>query len=126
MKTQSHLDKISTWTEQNLMKLNMSKSKYMVINVTNDWQFSTNLVVEGHTLAQVKETKLLGVWITEDLKWSKNTTELVRNCYARTTILRKLNQFSVAVEDLINIYVLFIRSRLEQSAVVWHSAIKVK
>ena len=123
LKTQSHLDKISTWTEQNLMKLNTSKSKYMVINFTNDCQFSTNLLLEGHHLAQVKETKLLSVWIADDLKWAKNTTELVRNCYARMTILRKLNQFSVAVDDLLNIYVLFIRSRLEHSAVVWHSAI---
>ena len=39
------------------------------------------------------------------------------------TILRKLNAFEVAMEDLINIYILFIRSRLEYSAVVWHSSI---
>ena len=39
------------------------------------------------------------------------------------TILRKLNTFSVSTEDLVNIYVLFIRSRLEYSAVVWHSSI---
>ena len=65
----------------------------------------------------------MGVWIADDLKWEKNTTELVKNSYARMTILRKLNKFAVSTEDLVNIYVLFIRSRLEYSAAVWHSSI---
>ena len=38
-------------------------------------------------------------------------------------MLRKLNSSEIPVEDLLNIYVLFIRSRLEQSAVVWHASI---
>ena len=69
------------------------------------------------------ETKLLGVWITDDLKWSKNTSEVVKNSYARMSILRKLKAFQVPTNDLVNIYVLYIRSRLEQSAVVWHSSL---
>ena len=71
----------------------------------------------------MSETKLLGVWITDDLKWTKNTTDLVKNAYKKMTILRKLNEFAVPVEELVNIYILFIRSKLEQSAVVWHSSI---
>ena len=55
--------------------------------------------------------------------WSKNTSEVVKNAYARMTMLRKLNAFDVPIEDLLNIYVLYIGSRLEQSAVVWHSSI---
>ena len=50
-------------------------------------------------------------------------TEVVKNAYARLTILKKLVKFDVPVEDLLNIYILFIRSRLEFSAVVWHSSI---
>ena len=38
-------------------------------------------------------------------------------------MLRKLNAFDVPIEDLLNIYELYIGSRLEQSAVVWHSSI---
>jgi hypothetical protein len=93
----------------------------MVINFTKDWQFSTKHSIKGHDLRQVSQTKLLqlGVWITDDLKWAKNTPEVVRNSYAMMTMLRKLNSFAIPVEHLLNIYVLFIRSRLEQSAVVW-------
>ena len=38
-------------------------------------------------------------------------------------MLHKLCEFNVPTEDLINIYILFVRSRLEQSAVVWHSSL---
>ena len=123
LKSQTYLDNISSWTDEKQMKLNTTKSKYMVINFTKDWQFSTKLSIEGHDLQQVSQTKLLGVWITDDLKWAKNTAEVVRNSYARMTMFRKLNSFEIPVEDLLNIYVLFIRSRLEQSAVVWHASI---
>ena len=38
-------------------------------------------------------------------------------------MLRKLIAFDVPIEDLLKIYEMYIRSRLEQSAVVWHAAI---
>ena len=38
-------------------------------------------------------------------------------------ILRNLFQFGVPRNDLIHIYILYIRSVLEQSAVVWHSSL---
>ena len=38
-------------------------------------------------------------------------------------LLRKVASFGTPSEDLVNIYVLFIRSLLEQSAVVWHSSL---
>ena len=50
----------------------------MIIN-WNDWKFSTKLSIEHENLEQITETKLLGVWITDDLKWGKNTKEIVKN-----------------------------------------------
>ena len=38
-------------------------------------------------------------------------------------ILRKLSQFGVPIDDMINIYILYIRSVAEQSCVVWHSSL---
>ena len=69
------------------------------------------------------DTKLLGVIISADLTWRKNTKRLVLKSYQRTIILKKLYEFQVPVKDLVTIYTLFIRSMLEQSCVVWHSAI---
>ena len=38
-------------------------------------------------------------------------------------ILRKASSFGASEDDLKNIYFLYVRSQLEQSAVVWHSSL---
>ena len=38
-------------------------------------------------------------------------------------ILHRLGKFALPISDLVNIYILYIRSVLEQSAVVWNSSI---
>ena len=42
---------------------------------------------------------------------------------ARMELLRKVASFGTGVEELKEIYYLFVRSQLEQSAVVWHSSL---
>ena len=39
--SQKYLKDISVWTDNNLMKLNTDKSKYMVVNYTDNYQFNT-------------------------------------------------------------------------------------
>ena len=42
---------------------------------------------------------------------------------SRMELLRRVASFGTGVEDLKNVYFLFVRSQLEQSAVVWHSSL---
>ena len=74
----------------------------------------------------VDECKLLGTIITSDLRWEKNTQNIVKKANARMQILHKMAQYSPPREDLLNIYILFVRSLLEQSAVVWHSSLTLE
>ena len=103
------------------MKLNSKKSKVIVFNFTNEYQIANRLYMEGNLLETVTQTKLLGTIIQSDLKWQSNTDMLVKKGYQRMLILNKLYEFNVPDEDMVNIYVLFLRSILEQSCVVWHS-----
>ena len=70
----------------------------------------------------IEETKLLGVMINNKLTWDSNTAFLVTRSNARMRLLHKLVDFGVPREDLVNIYVLFIRSILEKTYQVWHSS----
>ena len=38
-------------------------------------------------------------------------------------LLRRISSFGVPTKDLIDVYILFVRSILEQSATVWHSGL---
>ena len=123
IKSQNYLDKISDWTHSNLMKLNAEKSKYMIINFTTNYQFSTRLCLENKRLEQVKETRLLGVVMNDKLTWHSNTEFIVKKAYKRMVLLHNLFDFGLPVSEMVNIYILYIRSILETSAVVWHSSI---
>ena len=105
------------------MKLNIEKTKVMIFNFTKNFQFSTRLSIDGVPLEVVEVAKLLGIMITNDLSWDHNTKYLTRKAYGRMQMLHHLVKYNVPHQDLILIYILFIRSLLEQSAVVWHSGL---
>ena len=59
LKSQEYLQKIKEWTEQQKMVLN--------------YKFTTRIALYEKNLEIVDEATLLGVMITDDLKWDKNT-----------------------------------------------------
>ena len=103
------------------MLINEKKSKTMVFNFTRNYQFSTRRQIEGQTLETVQETKLLGTVVSNDLKWNKNTQFIVKKANSRMELLRRISTFEASWSDLKNIYILYIRSLLEQSCTVWNS-----
>ena len=77
LKTQSDLDTIAKWTDENKMQLNTNKSNYMVFS-RSEKEFATRLSINGETLNRIEETKLVGVWLTTWLDWEKNTKEICK------------------------------------------------
>ena len=123
LKSQVYLDELSCWTNKKQMKLNTDKSKYMIFNFSKNYKFNTRLNLEGDVLQQVHEVKLLGLVLRDDLSWKSNSNYLIKRAYSRMIIIKNLFKFNVPISDLVLIYTLYIRSVLEQSAVVWHSSI---
>ena len=123
--TQNALDSISNWTHSNMMKFNHDKSNYIVFSRSKE-KFSTRINLENVKLDRVTETKMLGVWLTEDLKWAKNTKEICIRAYSRVSLLTKLKYAGVKIEDLIEVYILYIRSVTEYCSVVFHSRLTVE
>ena len=118
--TQEHLNFISNWTSQNLMRLNEAKSNYMVFSRSKE-KFATRLSINSVKLDRISVTKLLGVWIAEDMSWSRNSQEICKKAYSRLSMITKLKYVGVSRDDLLDIYILFIRSVTEYCAVVFHS-----
>ena len=121
--SQKYLNQIKDWTEKQKMILNQKKTKSMVFNFTDLYQFGTRLELNNEHIEVVKMAKLLGVIITDDLKWDQNTTSLVKTANQRMELLRKVASFGTNKEEKKNIYILYVRSILEQSCVVWHSSL---
>ena len=71
------------------MQFNHDKSSYIVFTRSKE-EFSTRLHLENIKLDRVEEMKILGVWLTEDIKWSKNTKEIDKKAFTRVSLLTKL------------------------------------
>ena len=121
--TQSVVNEINDWTNNQKMKLNDSKTKYMIVNFTNIYQFNTRIMLNDKILDCIEQIKLLGVEFRDDLSWKDNTHAITRKAFARMTLLRKLVCFGIPKSDLVNLYIIFIRSLLEYCCEVWHSSI---
>lgn len=119
---QDNLNTISTWTTDNMMRLNPVKSNYMIISRSTE-DFATRLSVNNDIIDRVGASKILGVWIEDNLSWSRNCKEICVKAYSRLSLLTKLKYVGVKTEDLIDIYVLYIRSVTEYCSVAFHSSL---
>ena len=108
------------------MELNKEKTKAMLFNYTHNFQFATRVSADNSTTEIISETKLLGVMINNKLNWDSNTAFLVKKANARMRMLHKLVSFNVPLEDLKTIYMLYVRSHLEQSCQVWNSSLTLE
>jgi hypothetical protein len=98
----------------------------MIFNISKKYQVITKLNVDSANIEMVREATLLGTVITDKLSWDRNTEELAKKGFKRMQLLNAAAAFTSNRNDLKDIYLTFIRSILEQSAVVWHSSLSVK
>ena len=126
LQSQNQLEKINQWTKERKMKLNIKKTKTMLFNFSKKYQFTTKLNLKNENIEMVQETKLLGTIITDQLSWDRNTEELSKKCYKRMQLLNAAAAFTSNRAELKDIYLTYIRSIAEQSAVVWHSSLSGK
>ena len=123
LKSQGWLNEINEWTKNQQMMINQTKTKTMIFNYTDKYQFTSRLKLNSENVEVINSTRLLGTILTEDLKWDANTKNIVKRANARMELLRRVASFGTPAVDLKTIYILFIRSILEQSATVWHSSL---
>ena len=105
--------------------INESKSNYTVFTKSTS-DFRTRLKINGSKIDHLEETKLLGVWLTSDLKGKKNTDVICKKAFARMSMLTKLKYVGTQRADLLDVYTIFIRSLVEYCAVCWHSSLTVE
>ena len=118
--TQDSIDSIASWTTDNKMKLNEDKCNYLIFSRSRT-KITTRLTVNNVKLDRIPATKLLGVWLEEDMSWDRNCKEICVKAYSRISMLTKLKYVGVSTEDLLDIYILYIRSVTEYCSVAFHS-----
>ena len=124
---QYYLDDTEDFTRSNLMKINSKKSKIMLFSKSRKWDFPPEVgFSNGANLELVSEMKLVGVVISSDLRWVKNTQYICQKAMERMWVLRRMKTFNLDIELICDTYLKEIRSILELAVPVWHSGLTLK
>ena len=105
------------------MMLNEKKTQNLVFNFTKEHQFTAEILLKNEKLETVDKTKLLGVIITNDLKWHENTKHIVKNANMKMRMLHKFSKFTKNKSHLMHIFKSQVRGSLEYCSTVWHSSL---
>ena len=78
------------------------------------------LTINGKELEIVSVARLLGVLLQADLKWEANVVYMLSKANGRLFLLRRLRNFHLSSEDLLQVYTSFIRPVVEYCVPVWN------
>ena len=87
---------------------------------------SQRLKLDSKTVERQTQIRHLGVWLSENMSWDKNISEICKKAYARIRMLSKLKYVGTNQKDLVLLYSLHIRSITEYCATAFHSSLTVK
>jgi gmma-aminobutyric acid receptor subunit gamma len=118
------VDGFVEWSEQNHLRLNISKTREMVIDFRRKKIPSRPLKVKGEVVEEVEDYKYLGVVIGNRLDWASNTDAVCKKGMSRLYFLRKLRSFNVCSKMLETFYHSVVAGAIFFAAVCWGSSIR--
>lgn len=83
LKSQKYLNQINTWTKDHQMVISEKKTKVMIFNFTENFQFATRLELKGKNVEMVDNMKILGTIVRSDLSWDDNCELLIKKVNGR-------------------------------------------
>ena len=109
---------------ENKMVINKRKTKVISFTKSRKWDFPPEIFFsDGTQIDVVSETTLLGLVISSDLSWNKNTEHICKRARNKLWVLRRLQNFDLTIFQLFDVYTKEIRSLLELAVPVWHSGL---
>lgn len=95
-KLNDDLDAIATWSSNNALTLNASKSKFMILGTRKQ----TDIIIQsvpavrilGAGLERVNEARNLGITFDSNLRFENHILNVVRSCFYRLKVLYKFRK----------------------------------
>ena len=121
---QYYLKDTENFTNQNKMKVNPKKTKVISFNKSRKHDFPPEMYFSDKTILDVvPDIKLVGVIVSSDLKWCKNTNYICSKATQKLWLLRRLKKYQLDIFKIFDVYTKEVRSILEYAVPVWHSGI---
>ena len=103
---QKNLDTIERFTINNKMQINESKSKTMIFNKSRKYDFPPEFAFQnGEIMECVEVTRLLGIYLSSDLRWQDNTREIFAKAMSKMWLLRRLKLVKLDLQFTLDYYI---------------------
>ena len=119
---QDEIDKLNNWSATNFMNINTKKTKEMLLGSVQKIQLSP-LQLNGQPIERVHSYKLLGLHVTDSLKWNEHISAICSKAAKRLHFLKVLKRAAMSTDDLMYYYMSVIRPVTEYACVVWHTSL---
>jgi ribonuclease P/MRP protein subunit RPP40 len=120
---QSVADEMIDWSNDNLMKFNIKKTKDMIIDFSLNKVSPALINVNDQSIQRVSSFRLLGVIVMNTLCWDEHVTSICSKASKRLYFLKLLKKSSLSSDDLLHYYKYVIRSVIEYACPVWQSGL---
>ena len=91
----------------------------MIINFTNKHKFTTRIQLNENSIEVVDQMKIIGTTIDNKLNWDTNTQNIIQKVNKQMLLLKKITSFGASTIEMVDLWKIYCRSLLKQSAVVW-------
>ena len=123
---QVDLDNLMQFTDDNKMVINKKKTLIMSFNFRTSLDFPPELTIGGSEhLEVVRHTKLLGIVVSDDLKWNQHVEYMCKRANSKIWLLRRMKIMGIEPEVVADYYLKEIRSILEFGVACWNSNLTV-
>ena len=120
---QSRFDEFVIKSRADGFQLNESKGKELRISFTKSENPLEPITINNTNIEVVPSAKLLGVMISNDLKWNVHVEMICKKVAGRLYFLRQLKRAKVQTNDLLSFYTTCIRPVAEYACPVFHATL---
>ena len=104
-----------------VLKINTKKTKIMVFNFSQNFDFLPQLSFPGaDPLEVIYKTKLLGITLTSNLSWAEHVDDVCRRATKKLWVLIQFKTLGGTTPQLVTVYQCRVRTILEFGAPVFH------
>ena len=122
---QTAVDNFVRAAQTDRFQLNEAKCKELQICFARSKRSFPPVVINNKSIEVVKSAKLLGLFISDDLKWNAHVAEIVKKVASRLYLLRQLKQAGLDPHELVCFYTACIRPVAEYACETIHNSLPI-
>ena len=120
---QNDVDDLINQSEANKFQMNERKCKELQIGFSKLINQFEPIKIHNTPLEVVKSTKILGLTLSDDLKWNEHVLQIVKKARKRLYCLAQLKRSNVGTKELFQFYITCIRPITEYACPAFHNSL---